>query len=187
MRIRLRRQHQGPSSRTHPQRAAGSENLTHRGAQGCDTCTGAEPYPANPHEFLRRAAAMLGATPGYGEYGVGNCSCRHADSRPVRNALFEITQKKGRACWLRDGRSKRVIACKRGRRPFMRQSHSPGRAERSPFDESSMSPQAERKAVRNRLQAVSILYPAVGQYLVYKGLLLPHQRRHITRTPDATW
>ena len=50
------------------------ENLTHRGAQGCDPCTGdgAGILLKVPHEFLRRAAGDVGVKlPGAGEYGVG--------------------------------------------------------------------------------------------------------------------
>ena len=50
------------------------ENLTHRGAQGCDPCTGdgAGILLQVPHEFLKRAAGDVGVTlPGAGEYGVG--------------------------------------------------------------------------------------------------------------------
>ena len=50
------------------------ENLTHRGAQGCDPCTGdgAGILLQVPHEFLRRAAGDAGVKlPGAGEYGVG--------------------------------------------------------------------------------------------------------------------
>lgn len=50
------------------------ENLTHRGAQGCDPCTGdgAGILLQVPHEFLKRAAGDTGVLlPGAGEYGVG--------------------------------------------------------------------------------------------------------------------
>ncbi|MEK7273372.1 MAG: hypothetical protein AAB047_06020, partial [Nitrospirota bacterium] len=50
------------------------ENLTHRGAQGCDPCTGdgAGILLQVPHEFLKRAAGDVGVVlPNAGEYGVG--------------------------------------------------------------------------------------------------------------------
>src|SRR5690348_15025620 len=50
------------------------ENLSHRGAAGCDPCTGdgAGLLLQIPHAFLRRACATLGITlPAAGRYGVG--------------------------------------------------------------------------------------------------------------------
>ena len=50
------------------------ESLTHRGAQGCDPCTGdgAGILLQVPHEFFKRAAKDSGIKlPGAGEYGVG--------------------------------------------------------------------------------------------------------------------
>ena len=50
------------------------ENLAHRGAQGCDPCTGdgAGILLQVPHEFLKRAAGDVGIKlPDAGEYGVG--------------------------------------------------------------------------------------------------------------------
>src|SRR5574341_2570910 len=49
-------------------------NLEHRGAQGCDPCTGdgAGILLQIPHEFLKRAAADVRVKlPNAGEYGVG--------------------------------------------------------------------------------------------------------------------
>src|SRR6266446_3301859 len=50
------------------------ENLAHRGAVGCDPCTGdgAGILIQVPHEFLKRACGEIGIRlPGAGEYGVG--------------------------------------------------------------------------------------------------------------------
>ncbi|MEZ4343519.1 MAG: hypothetical protein R3B74_12915 [Nitrospirales bacterium] len=50
------------------------ENLTHRGAQGCDPCTGdgAGVLSQIPHEFFQRVCGELGMRlPGAGTYGVG--------------------------------------------------------------------------------------------------------------------
>src|SRR5918995_2998971 len=50
------------------------ENLTHRGAQGCDPCTGdgAGILLQVPHDYLKRAAADAKITlPEAGAYGVG--------------------------------------------------------------------------------------------------------------------
>ncbi|HIA14775.1 MAG TPA: glutamate synthase large subunit [Nitrospirales bacterium] len=50
------------------------DNLTHRGAQGCDPCTGdgAGILLQIPHEFFIRACVDVGIRlPGAGEYGVG--------------------------------------------------------------------------------------------------------------------
>ena len=50
------------------------ENMAHRGAQGCDPCTGdgAGILIQIPHDFFRRSAAEAGVKlPAAGEYGVG--------------------------------------------------------------------------------------------------------------------
>ena len=50
------------------------ESLSHRGAQGCDSCTGdgAGILLQVPHEFLKRAGGDVGVSlPNAGEYGVG--------------------------------------------------------------------------------------------------------------------
>src|SRR2546422_5303834 len=52
-------------------------NLFHRGAQGCDPCTGdgAGILLQVPHEFFKRACADVGVKlPNAGEYGVGMVS-----------------------------------------------------------------------------------------------------------------
>ncbi|HXZ26140.1 MAG TPA: hypothetical protein VEI24_07970, partial [Nitrospiria bacterium] len=50
------------------------DHMAHRGAQGCDPCTGdgAGILLQVPHAFLKRSAAECGVRlPGAGEYGVG--------------------------------------------------------------------------------------------------------------------
>ena len=69
------------------------ENLFHRGAQGCDPCTGdgAGLLMQIPHEFLKRAAADVRVKlPGLGEYGVGMVFLpRDAAARKQCETLFE--------------------------------------------------------------------------------------------------
>ena len=69
------------------------ENLAHRGAQGCDPCTGdgAGILLQVPHEFLKRAAADVRvALPNAGEYGVGMVFLPpDAASRKQCETLFE--------------------------------------------------------------------------------------------------
>ena len=68
------------------------ENLSHRGAQGCDPCTGdgAGILLQVPHEFLKRAADDVGVLlPNTGEYGVGMVFLPpHIDTRQQCEALF---------------------------------------------------------------------------------------------------
>ncbi|HEU4685063.1 MAG TPA: hypothetical protein VFS39_11240, partial [Nitrospira sp.] len=68
------------------------ENLTHRGAQGCDPCTGdgAGILLQVPHEFLKRAGGEAGVSlPGPGEYGVGQLFLPpSAESRRQCEKLF---------------------------------------------------------------------------------------------------
>lgn len=84
------------------------ENLFHRGAQGCDPCTGdgAGILLQVPHEFLRRAAADVGIKlPGAGEYGVGMVFLpRDAAARKQCEALVErvIAEERARFLGWRD-------------------------------------------------------------------------------------
>src|SRR5437870_13062129 len=68
-------------------------NLFHRGAQGCDPCTGdgAGILLQVPHEFFTRACADVGVTlPNAGEYRVGMVFLPpNAAQRKPRPTLFE--------------------------------------------------------------------------------------------------
>ena len=70
------------------------ENLTHRGAQGCDPCTGdgAGILLQVPHAFLKRAAGDTGVRlPDAGEYGVGMVFLPpQADQRHLLAALASV-------------------------------------------------------------------------------------------------
>ena len=70
------------------------DNLTHRGACGCDPRTGdgAGMLMQMPHEFFAREAAKLGFTlPAPGEYGVGHGlpAARSGASATRAEAVFE--------------------------------------------------------------------------------------------------
>ena len=84
------------------------ENLFHRGAQGCDSCTGdgAGILLQVPHDFFKRAAADLHITlPNPGEYGVGMVFLpREAGPRQQCEGLFErvVAEEKARVLGWRD-------------------------------------------------------------------------------------
>ncbi len=164
------------------------ENLTHRGAQGCDPCTGdgAGILLQVPHEFLKRAAGDTGVTlPGAGEYGVGQLFLPpNADSRRQCEKLFaEILEEEGtRLLGWRDVpvKSDTIGALARTTEPFMRQVF----IARDVLNEA----QFERKlyVIRKRIEkAVKesairgreyFYIPSLSaNTIVYKGLLLPHQ------------
>ncbi|MGQ0695148.1 MAG: glutamate synthase subunit alpha, partial [Nitrospiraceae bacterium] len=164
------------------------ENLTHRGAQGCDPCTGdgAGILLQVPHEFLKRAAGDAGVTlPGAGEYGVGQLFLPpNADSRRQCEKLFaEIVEEEGtRLLGWRDVpvKSDTIGALARKTEPFMRQVF----IARDVLNEA----QFERKlyVIRKRIEkAVKesairgreyFYIPSLSaNTIVYKGLLLPHQ------------
>ena len=76
------------------------QNLYHRGAQGCDPCTGdgAGILLQISHEFFRRACGDVGLRlPGSGEYGVGMVFLpQDGGQRRQCEQLFEsITQEEG--------------------------------------------------------------------------------------------
>ncbi|MDX2219229.1 MAG: glutamate synthase subunit alpha, partial [Burkholderiales bacterium] len=105
------------------------ENLTHRGAQGCDPCTGdgAGILLQVPHEFLKRAAGDVGvALPGAGEYGVGMVFLPPlADRRQQCEQLFAkvIAEEGLRLLGWRDVpvKSDAIGPVARSTEPFMRQ------------------------------------------------------------------
>ena len=76
------------------------KNLLHRGAQGCDPCTGdgAGILSQIPHEFFQRVAGEQGINlPSAGTYGVGMVFLpQDAKARKQCEALFEtIIQEEG--------------------------------------------------------------------------------------------
>src|SRR3990172_11107683 len=105
------------------------ENLSHRGAQGCDPCTGdgAGILLQVPHAFLKRAAGDAGVTlANAGEYGVGMVFLSpQADSRRQCEQLFaKIVKEEGlRLLGWRDVPVKSDVIGVVARRtePFMRQ------------------------------------------------------------------
>ncbi|MDP1945866.1 MAG: glutamate synthase large subunit [Nitrospirota bacterium] len=164
------------------------ENLSHRGAQGCDPCTGdgAGILLQVPHEFLMRAAGDVGVTlPNAGEYGVGMVFLPpQVDARQQCEALFSkiIGEEGARLIGWRDVpvKSDAIGPVARSTEPFMRQVF----IARDVLNEA----QFERKlyVIRKRIEK------AVGESaiqdrnyfyisslsantIVYKGLLLPEQ------------
>ena len=164
------------------------ENLSHRGAQGCDPCTGdgAGILLQVPHEFLKRAAGDVGvALPNAGEYGVGMTFLPpQADARLQCEALFSriIGEEGARLLGWRDVpvKSDVIGPVARSTEPFMRQVF----IARDIFNEG----QFERKlyVIRKRVET-AIRESAIqgrdyfyisslsANTIVYKGLLLPHQ------------
>ncbi|BFU90650.1 MAG: glutamate synthase, large subunit [Nitrospira sp.] len=164
------------------------ENLTHRGAQGCDPCTGdgAGILLQVPHTFLKRVAGDVGVSlPEVGEYGVGQLFLPpDADSRRLCEKLFtEILVEEGlRLLGWRDVpvKSGQIGAQARTTEPFMRQIF----IARDALNEA----QFERKlyVIRKRVEKAVAESAVQGREhfyvsslsahtLVYKGLLLPHQ------------
>jgi glutamate synthase (NADPH/NADH) large chain/glutamate synthase (ferredoxin) len=164
------------------------ENLTHRGAQGCDPCTGdgAGILLQVPHAFLKRAAGDVGVQlPNAGEYGVGMVFMPpQADARQQCETLFAkvIAEEGARLLGWRDVpvKSDAIGEVARRTEPFMRQVF----IARDVLNEG----QFERKlyVIRKRVEGAireSAIYGREYFYIsslsastiVYKGLLLPHQ------------
>jgi glutamate synthase (ferredoxin) len=164
------------------------ENLTHRGAQGCDPCTGdgAGILLQVPHAFLKRAAGDVGVDlPSAGEYGVGMVFLSpQADARQQCETLFAkvIAEEGARLLGWRDVpvKSDAIGEVARRTEPFMRQVF----IARDVLNEG----QFERKlyVIRKRVEGAvreSAIHGREYFYIpslsantvVYKGLLLPHQ------------
>ncbi len=164
------------------------QNLVHRGAQGCDPCTGdgAGLLSQIPHEFFDRVVAETGIKlPGEGGYGVGMVFLpREAKARQQCEALFQsIIQEEGQEFlgW-RDVPAKEDMIGVQARKtmPAIRQFFI-ARA-------SLNSEQFERKLyiIRKRLTRAIRESALPGkewvyicslscQTVVYKGMLLPEQ------------
>src|SRR5262249_19118442 len=105
------------------------ESLSHRGAQGCDSCTGdgAGILLQVPHEFLKRAGGDAGVSlPNAGEYGVGMVFLPpQADARQQCEALFSrmIREEGARLLGWRDVpvKSDAIGGVSRSDEPFIRQ------------------------------------------------------------------
>ena len=176
------------------------ENLYHRGAQGCDPCTGdgAGILLQIPHEFFRRAALDVQVKlPNAGEYGIGMVFLPpQAASRRPCEALFErvIAEENARLLGWRDVpvKSDAIGAQARLTEPTIRQVF----IARDMLNEA----QFERKlyVIRKRIEH-AVRESAIegrehfyitslsGNTIVYKGLLLPHQmQRYYPDLADAT-
>ncbi|MCZ6800327.1 MAG: glutamate synthase large subunit [Nitrospirae bacterium] len=164
------------------------DNLYHRGAQGCDPCTGdgAGILLQVSHEFFKRATADCGIQlPGQGAYGVGMVFLPlDPERRGQCEKLFEsIIQKEGqRFLGWRDVPIKEEHCGDVARRsvPYIRQFF----VARDILNES----QFERKLYVIRRQIARAIRESAlvergivyicslsGNTIVYKGMLLPHQ------------
>ncbi|MFM8552910.1 MAG: glutamate synthase central domain-containing protein, partial [Nitrospiraceae bacterium] len=164
------------------------ENLYHRGAQGCDPCTGdgAGILLQIPHEFLSRAAADARVKlPGAGEYGVGMVFVPpDAAARKQCEGLVEkvIAEEKARVLGWRDVPVKSDAIGVQARRtePAIRQVF----IARDVLNEAQFERKLYviRKRIENAIRQSAIegreyfYIPSLsGNTIVYKGLLLPHQ------------
>jgi glutamate synthase (NADPH/NADH) large chain/glutamate synthase (ferredoxin) len=164
------------------------ESLTHRGAQGCDPCTGdgAGILLQVPHEFFKRAAKDSGIKlPGAGEYGVGMVFLPpDADARAQCETVFTRVIKEAGAKLLgwRDVpvKSDAIGALARTTEPFMRQVF----IARGIFTDEEFERRlyvirkcAERAVRESAIEGRDYFYiPSLSSStIVFKGLLLPHQ------------
>ncbi|MEK6640854.1 MAG: glutamate synthase large subunit, partial [Nitrospirota bacterium] len=164
------------------------ENLSHRGAQGCDPCTGdgAGILLQVPHEFLKRAADDVGVLlPNAGEYGVGMVFLPpQVDARQQCEALFSrIVEEEGaRLLGWRDVpvKSDAIGAVARSTEPFMRQVFiardvlNEGQFERKLY---VIRKRVETAIRESAIQGRDYFYISSlsASTIVYKGLLLPEQ------------
>ncbi|WHZ15887.1 MAG: Glutamate synthase [NADPH] large chain [Nitrospira sp.] len=164
------------------------ESLTHRGAQGCDPCTGdgAGILLQVPHEFFKRAAKDVGIKlPGAGEYGVGMVFLPpDADARKQCETVFTRVLKAEGAKLLgwRDVpvKSDAIGNLARTTEPFMRQVF----IARGIFTDEEFERKLYviRKCVERAVRESAIegreyfyISSLSSSTIVYKGLLLPHQ------------
>ncbi|HEX6727019.1 MAG TPA: glutamate synthase large subunit [Nitrospira sp.] len=164
------------------------ENLTHRGAQGCDPCTGdgAGILLQIPHTFLKRVAEDAGLSlPNVGEYGVGQLFLPpDAKSRRLcEKLLTEILVEEGlRLLGWRDVpvKSDQIGVQARTTEPFMRQIF----IARDALNEAQFERKlyvirklVEKAVAESAIQGREHFYISSlsANTIVYKGLLLPHQ------------
>src|SRR3989454_1616977 len=164
------------------------ESLSHRGAQGCDPCTGdgAGILLQVPHEFLKRAAGDAGVfLPNAGEYGVGMMfPPPQADARQQCEALFTriIGEEGARFLGWRDVpvKSDAIGFVARSTEPFIQQVFiardvlNEGQFERKLY---VIRKRVEKAIRESAIQGRDYFYISSlsANTIVYKGLLLPHQ------------
>ncbi|GMV49179.1 MAG: Ferredoxin-dependent glutamate synthase 1 [Nitrospirae bacterium] len=164
------------------------ERLTHRGAQGCDPCTGdgAGILLQVPHEFFKRVVKDSGIKlPGAGEYGVGMVFLPpDADARAQCETVFArvIKDEGAKLLGWRDVpvKSDAIGPVARSTEPFMRQVF----IARGIFTEDEFERRlyvirksVERAVRESAIEGREYFYiPSLSSStIVYKGLLLPHQ------------
>ncbi|MGD9850304.1 MAG: glutamate synthase large subunit [Nitrospirales bacterium] len=164
------------------------ENLTHRGAQGCDPCTGdgAGVLSQIPHGFFHRVCGELGIRlPGAGAYGVGMAFLpQEAKSRKQCEALLEsIIREEGQDFlgW-RDvpAKEEHIGGQARKTMPAIRQFFiarellNPAQFERKLYIIRKRITRAIRESALPGKEWV--YFPSLsGSTIVYKGMLLPDQ------------
>ncbi|MEW6324403.1 MAG: glutamate synthase large subunit [Nitrospirota bacterium] len=164
------------------------ENMAHRGAQGCDPCTGdgAGLLIQIPHEFFRRAAAEGGAKlPGAGQYGVGMVflPADPAQRRHTELMIEAVVHEEGQQLlgW-RDVPVKEssLGELARASMPFIRQFFvarnilSEAQFERKLYVIRKRIEHAVRESAIEQRDAVHVCSLSCNT-VVYKGLLLPNQ------------
>jgi glutamate synthase (NADPH/NADH) large chain/glutamate synthase (ferredoxin) len=164
------------------------ENLSHRGAQGCDPCTGdgSGILLQVPHEFFKRAAKDLGMKlPGAGEYGVGMLFMPpDPEARKQCETLISgiVKEEGARLIGWRDVpvKSDAIGTQARKTEPFMRQVF----IARGIFNEEQFErklyvirKQIEKAVRESAIEGREYFYiPSLSSStIVYKGLLLPSQ------------
>src|SRR5207245_2144653 len=172
-------------------------NLFHRGAQGCDPCTGdgAGILLQVPHEFFTRACADVGVKlPNAGEYGVGMVFLppNAAQRKPCERLFEKVIEEEGvRLLGWRDVpvKSGAIGSQARCTEPAIRQVF----IARDILNEAQFERKLYviRKCIENAIRESAIegreyfYLPSMSMYsIIYKGLLLPDQ---ITQYyPDLT-
>ncbi len=164
------------------------ENLSHRGAQGCDPCTaaGVGILLQVPHGFLKRAAADSSVKlPEAGEYGVGMVFLPpNAAARKLCETLFEkiVAEEGARSLGWRDVPVKSDAIGEQARRtdPAIRQIFiardvlDPAAFERKLY---VVRKRVEKAVRESAIEGREHFYvPSLSaNTIVYKGLLLPNQ------------
>src|SRR4026209_2873900 len=164
------------------------ENLSHRGAQGCDPCTGdgAGILLQVPHEFLKRTVGDVGiALPNAGEYGVGMVFLPpQMDARKQCEALFSrmIGEEGARLLGWRDVpvKTDAIGPVARSTEPFIRQVFiSRDVLNEGQFDRKLyvIRKRVETAVHESAIQGRDYFYISSlsANTIVYKGLLLPEQ------------
>ena len=163
-------------------------NLAHRGAQGCDPCTGdgAGILFQVPHAFLRRAAADAKITlPNDGAYGVGMVFLpRNSDWRRRCEAAFEqvVSEEAVQLLGWRDVPvdSEAIGVQARRTEPSIRQVFiGRGALTEAQFERKLyvIRKRAEKAIRESALEGKDYFYISSlsSNTIVYKGLLLPYQ------------